>query len=210
MGNIKNLRTNIILNAQNKKEYQLILASQQLGTFFCVYANFEKKEENKYAVDFYLKNYKGAVNLDLKCVKIKNYDNLVSIIDIVVGVQSSDKPTTIKSLELCQGEKTVNTKKDSWVVCELGVEIGAGIHQVFNTETHFRNTNEPNKPEQNTWYNNERAIAKNHYISFLREQLGKLPTGMKEQDNTGMKKQDNNSINKSAGDFCVIGISKVS
>lgn len=203
MEETKNLRTNIVLNTENKKqkEYQLILASKQLGTFFCVYANFEKEEENKYAVDFYLKNYKGAVNLELKSVKIKNHGNVVSIINIVVGLQSSDKPTIIKSLKLPEGEKTVNTKKGSWIVCELDVEIGTGVHQVFNTEIHHRNPANPEAPITNRRYSTERKDSKIGYIKFLKQQLGNnFPSSIKYNEE---------AFNKAVGDYCVIGISKV-
>lgn len=194
MQTFKNLKTNIFLNPKEEESYQLILASQQLGTFFCVYANFKKESDDEYAVKFYLQNYKGAVNLALKSPKIKNHDGVISIISLEVGLQSSEEKELI-----CEKEK-LRIKTGGWIVCELDVEVGKNEYQVFNTERYYRNPVESDNLGRNNGYDEERENARNVCFSFLKKKLGDdFPTSIKYKD-----------LNeKAVGDFCVIGITQV-
>ncbi|WP_405566503.1 hypothetical protein [Polaribacter sp. Asnod6-C07] len=73
-------RTSIELDSTEK---QLVLASFELGTFYCVYASFTNIENDEYEIEFSIVNYKGPVKIKINdivevdktegCIHIKIY-----------------------------------------------------------------------------------------------------------------------------------------
>ncbi|WP_405605334.1 hypothetical protein [Polaribacter sp. Asnod1-A03] len=91
-------RTSIELDSTEK---QLVLASFELGTFYCVYASFTNIENDKYKIVFSIVNYKGPVKIKIK--KIVKVDETSGCIHIKIYT-STQKGTDCIETKLKKGQ----------------------------------------------------------------------------------------------------------
>jgi hypothetical protein len=83
--------TSVVLKNDRKDDFQLLMASQQYGTFYAIYARFglimqgpQKKLNN---ILFRIINYKGLINVGIESIKlpeINNEDSNKIEIDIIL------------------------------------------------------------------------------------------------------------------------------
>ncbi len=85
-----NYRTSIDVTSQ---DYQLVLASQEMGTFYCVYASFK----NDGSIVFKSKSYKGCVRIQVKRASIVRERGRFKLVKIVTSVnEGSEEDRTIQ------------------------------------------------------------------------------------------------------------------
>lgn len=96
-------RTTIDLN--ENEDYQLVLASMKSGTFFCVYAKFEKNEENpdQYNISFDVRNYRGNFNVGIDSINIIRMTPNSVHAKIYTNYSVMSKPFVCKNVTLSKG-----------------------------------------------------------------------------------------------------------
>ncbi|APZ47136.1 hypothetical protein BW723_12955 [Polaribacter reichenbachii] len=99
-------RTSIDLNSTDK---QLVLASVELSTFYCVYASFTKTSNNDdFTIDFSIVNYKGPVKVKInKVVKVEQVKNGFTHFKIFTSTNGDDNHI-----------EKVKLKKDEYLICQ--------------------------------------------------------------------------------------------
>ncbi len=92
-------RTSIELDSPEK---QLVLASFELGTFYCVYASFTNIGKDKYKIEFSIVNYKGPVKIKINNI-VKVEDEFCGSTHIKIYT-STQKGTDYIETELKKGQ----------------------------------------------------------------------------------------------------------
>lgn len=98
------------VNLQSKG-FQLVLASQRGGTFFCVYVELEPISNNKYEATFSLKNYRGLIKIGLDKVELVEREE-GKFCHLKIYVNFSSKNTFKTTLELNKGEVLICERED--------------------------------------------------------------------------------------------------
>lgn len=169
-------RTTLDLSSTEK---QLILASQEMLSFYCIYAKItplQTSSNNEYKITFELKNYKGPIKFKIK--KIKEYSTIskYKIFQIFTTVTSNtENDKTVK----------ITLKKDDYFICHRISENQDDIGGFLVSEESFSNI-ENLRGKNETHYEIEKKLVE--------ERLEKLKKGEE---------------SFAASDtFCVLGISK--
>lgn len=172
-------RTTIDLNSDDQ---QLVLASQEMGTFYSIYATLTSTGINdEYNIKFELRNYRGPVMLKIDRIETVIDNDKLKYFKIHTGVGAQLSDYHIITLKI---------KKENYLICHRLSAKQAQLSQILVSEEEF--TNELIAGE--TVYSLEQKLAE----KFIEELL-------LEKDIS----KANKSLTAASKYFCIVGLSKV-
>lgn len=172
-------RTTIELNSDDK---QLVLASQEMGTFYSIYITLqETSNPDEYAILFELRNYKGPVKFKIERIETVIDKDKLKYFKIYTGVG--------QHLTRCKEIKSRITK-DNFIICHRLSAKDSELSGILVSEENF--TNEMITTGE-TVYSIEQKLAE----KFIQELLN-------EKDLSRSKK----AIFSASKYFCILGLSK--
>ena len=156
----KNEKTQILVKTRNMdfrtsidlstNDNQLVLASQEMGTFYCVYASFSPTGvADEYDITFELRNYKGPVNFKIKNVVPVSTWNTVKYLKVYTTI--SNVPTMTKTV-------TLTLKKDDLILCHRISPKGSELSDLLISEEEFTNFDD-DRGDNKTPYEIEKELA---------------------------------------------------
>lgn len=185
-------------------EYQLVLASQKRGTFFCVYAKFEPlPKKDKYKVSFFLKNYRGFLKIGIDAIYIENKNNSNCnhiVINLTYGKKVED---TIEEIELKKGELFIveRSHKKSTALSDVMVNEGEYINMDDYT---FDSQYDIEKKEAKILID---QLKKNYLIGGTK--TSEMPPHFEISDQEKYKPFGVRAITAASVKLCIVGISKL-
>ena len=148
-------RTSIDLSGNDA---QLVLASQEMGTFYCIYAQFKTGTENgEYNVRFELINYKGHNRLKIKDVQ------LVSDAD---GVKHVKVFTTLEDFPKIKNSIPIKLSAGDLLICQRFSSKTTELSAGFVSEESFQRF-ENERGNNKTPYQMEQELA-TKYINDIK------------------------------------------
>lgn len=181
----------------NSSYFQLVLASQKSGTFFCIYARFEKLKDDNYKVFFVSKNYRGYTRIGIEKVELVKANN-TNYYHFRISVSQSDRYTD--EFHAYEYKDEVQLKKNKFLLCEREdfdnqISTFVGTNEYINIKPHEMAGNE-------THYEIEKKLFK----KFLNEFKAENTSSIKENKAVTYTGSSSSAASRY---FCVIGISKL-
>lgn len=143
------ISTNVYLSENSNLQYQLLYASQNYGTFYCVYGKFNVSGPDLISVDLKLINFKGTINLGIVSAKfeefqeedIPNYFNLTDNAStrIKFGLFAIDiKALEENTRETISINRKLNDFKDNFISVKRNLIKTGNDSGIFDTEFYYR------------------------------------------------------------------------
>ncbi len=167
------------INLENTGKNQLILASQEMGSFYCVFARFTKLKDDNYSIFFESITYKGNIRISVKKVSIhEEKEGDYHHIKILTGIEIGD----IEDIKI----PTIKLKKGQKLIFERHSLSEKDLPKYLVSEENFIQSKKWNVGNRKTPYSLESELSQDY--------LGKIKRGDKAA---------------SGGGFCVVGLCNV-
>ena len=200
---IFNYRTNIDIKSVNTEENQLILASQKFGTFFCIYLNLKKNNDelDSFEISFNVKTYRGCFPIGID--KVETETIIPGLIHIKIHINVSNTPY-LKSHK-------VKLKKGDYLIFERE-ESKESNSSVFINENEYVNLNSQQQDGNKTQYQIEKEIVEKMIIELRSQKISfqNIANEISLGNRNNIVSSDLEfHLSAASESFCVIGFSKI-